>query len=525
MGKRGRAEPAPTPPFGPWQPMKGARNAKASSCPTGSDEWLQDFAEKLNDRAGPSSIPELFTWPERHVDLATTTACSGGWRRMASLRAHLRMGLQIDSHHSGTGNGAESARLLCEVFQRKGCATERTLEVHSACDVGKAQQEVLLKSGLAKHVFSDLLGRLRPNWCDTLRSMMPEQGVPKETAMAAYKEMYELMLKNETDLFLDTSYCVKCDACCPVSGKLTDKKLRILIAGTECKAWSASGRQQRQCHPSMLTFLVFVFDLRRQDYDLGIHEITELHLDEVLPFFLPEHKCVVIRLSPWALGWPINRPRKYTIISKASLNFEGSHDAFMQIFGQRVSLSASDLWVAPHEEVERAFDQKPVSKSMVPLPGAPKDFSKLLTPFQKQRIVTAMSKAKVDTDRLIIDISKSPACTTPSLFVPTLLCSSLPWSEPLQRWAMTKGGLAFQGIPCYPATSTSHECAWVQTADISDSAMRELAGNAMFMPAVGTVLLYALGGTPAIMDRSSSTSRHARSMTSALDSDDCLDME
>ena len=85
------------------------------------------------------------------------------------------------------------------------------------CDVGTPQQDVLfLNSRLANHEFRDQLGRLKPEWYDRLTSMMPEQGVAKETAMAADKEMYELTLKKEKDLFLNTSYCVKCDACCHV---------------------------------------------------------------------------------------------------------------------------------------------------------------------------------------------------------------------------------------------------------------------------------------------------------------------
>ena len=405
----------------------------------------------------------------------------------------------IDSHSDiPLRNGEISADMLYQCLKTKGWAKDGSFQVHSACDTGSPQQKVLLASGLASHVFDDLLGRLKPQWRQTLTDMLPKDDLSRDDAMNKYREIYEFMLKNESDLFQETAWCTKCQGHCPVAGD-AQGRLRVLIAGTECKAWSASGRQQRTGHPSMLTFLVFVFDIRRQQYDIGIHEITEMHPEEVLPFFLEGYRCVVVRLAPWHLGWPVNRPRKYTIITKESLMFEGNEEDFLVTFAQRPQLPVSDLWASPEADVQSLFEDVATTKAMMPLPGAPRDFRTLLTPFQKHGVDAAIASFPVECqNQLVVDISKTPSRTAPSLFVPTLLCSSLPWSQELRRWALPEESLTFQGIPCLPSTSEDYECSWVKDleSDLSCSAKQELAGNAMFLPAVGTVLLYALCSIP-----------------------------
>ena len=123
------------------------------------------------------------------------------------------------------------------------------------------------------------------------------------------------------------------------------------------------------------------------------------------------------------------------------------------------------------------------------------DFEKLLTPYQRQRIEVTKGKMKVDPSKLVIDMSKTPDFQASGLFIPTLLCSSRPWSESLQRWALVKERLTFQGIACYSKTSEEYECAWADLVgnEISERAALELAGNAMSVPVVGAVFFVRSG--------------------------------
>ena len=70
----------------------------------------------------------------------------------------------------------------------------------------------------------------------------------------------------------------------------------------------------------MVTFMVYIFDLREQRYDIAIHEITELHQEETFSHFVCDlYSVLTIWLSPYHLGWPGRCPRKYTIVSRKNL--------------------------------------------------------------------------------------------------------------------------------------------------------------------------------------------------------------
>ena len=120
----------------------------------------------------------------------------------------------------------------------------------------------------------------------------------------------------------------------------------------------------------MLQFLVFALDAEHHAYDIIVHEITELHPTNMVSHFLPSYSTAVIRLSPWDLGWPVNRPRKFTIAVHKRLQFAGSQAEFLQIVSQRVNIPQAGLWLATPEEVEQAFLEEAARKSSIPLPGA-----------------------------------------------------------------------------------------------------------------------------------------------------------
>jgi len=137
----------------------------------------------------------------------------------------------------------------------------------------------------------------------------------------------------------------------------------------------------------MLCFLVFIFDIRFQKYDMIIHEITELHVDELIPHLLGNAwTCTPIRFSPWHLGWPVRRPRKYTIIAKNTHQFAGTDSEFFALLSQRMAVSAAELWCAPESEVAEVFMELAIAKSMIPLPRSAKDFHKLLSLAQQRRL-------------------------------------------------------------------------------------------------------------------------------------------
>lgn len=356
------------------------------------------------------------------------------------------------------------------------------------------------------HSFGNLLDRLKPEWREKLESMMPPDSVTKAEALAAYKAIYDCMLQSEDQLFRDEAPCSKCQQNCSFKGN--PAKRRLLIAGTECRAWAAGGLHNRHADPSMLTFLVYVFDLRRNRYDLAIHEITELHPESLLPYFLKHiFDCTTIRVSPYHLGWPARRPRKFTILSRLDVPFTGSQEGFMQFFAQLPQIDPHALWIAPDADVHRAFMERAEAKCLVPRPGAAADYATLLTPSEKRRIADAKAISPLpDPTRMFIDINTSAKHgPTPGLFIPTLLTHSKIWSEFLQRPCLAKEKLLFQGVPAFPAASSNHHVSWPSMLDdeqITEHQASDLAGNAMCVPVIGTVALYALACTSDVLPQS-----------------------
>ena len=137
-----------------------------------------------------------------------------------------------------------------------------------------------------------------------------------------------------------------------------------------------------------LTFLIWVGSIFRDDFDIVIHEITELHPESILEYFFGEtHFICVIRFAPWLLGWPVRRPRKYTLlVNQARMLWLGSADEFEKIFACTVEVAARELFCAPEPMVEAFFTAKAHEKGKMPATGSLQDKSQIYTPAQKRRL-------------------------------------------------------------------------------------------------------------------------------------------
>ena len=112
------------------------------------------------------------------------------------------------------------------------------------------------------------------------------------------------------------------------------------------------------------------------------------------------------------------------------------------------------------------------------------------SPYQKTRISRAKNAIQVrggKAGEVMVDISKTPQMSAFGILVPTLLTSSLVWSERKQRWMLPTEQLMCQGIQTCENPGGSQQVAH-EFDDLTDGSVRELAGNAMCMPAVGTIV-------------------------------------
>ena len=119
--------------------------------------------------------------------------------------------------------------------------------------------------------------------------MEPHEDASVEAKRDAYKAIYEVTAANKDMLFNPhaTGFCLRCAHDCPGFVSRTDwhgDPIMGLISGTERKAFTMLGKQERVGHVSQLVFLVFVFYILVFQPDLILHVITELHPDEIFSF-------------------------------------------------------------------------------------------------------------------------------------------------------------------------------------------------------------------------------------------------
>ena len=124
--KRGRPHVVDTDTdFDPWSPrLKCCRNVRESKHPCGTEAWKEDFAKQVGDKnenEAPKSLQEIFDWPTRHVTLATAAGPTPGqWRRVANLQSHAQTGVELHTHHSGTGNAEIAAKFVWQALTDTG---------------------------------------------------------------------------------------------------------------------------------------------------------------------------------------------------------------------------------------------------------------------------------------------------------------------------------------------------------------------------------------------------------------------
>lgn len=128
------------------------------------------------------------------------------------------------------------------------------------------------------------------------------------------------------------------------------------------------------------------------------------------------------------------------------------------------------------------------------------DLFPLLTPCQKSRLSCAKASCSgvdIDAKSIFVDISKVPERSGAGVLIPTVLTTSLIWSERLRRTLGVKEALVLQGVPCFPELVEDFGAEWTDAIGdtISDTQAMTLAGNGMFMLVSGTVLLWELACT------------------------------
>ena len=180
------------------------------------------------------------------------------------------------------------------------------------------------------HVHINVLDALEVGMRDRLEPMVPADDWTHADKLAAYKAIYQVMGQAfaQNKLFKpgSDSLCLAHDGRCPAfdplcgAGQASGRPMSVVVSGAACTARSASGKQEGSAHSTTLPWFAFVFYVLHFKLDMVIHEITELRPDEIIKFhFGGEYDITSLHVSPWQLGFPVRRLRRYRILTTGRL--------------------------------------------------------------------------------------------------------------------------------------------------------------------------------------------------------------
>lgn len=208
-------------------------------------------------------------------------------------------------------------------------------------------------------------------------------------------------------------------------------------------------------------------------------------------------------MDPWLLGWPVRRPRKYTImVLRSAYEWTGSASEYESIFERQVDIKASEPFCAPEEELNHTWMEAARRSSKIPSDGSDIDPMKLLTPAQRRRAQDYKDTWKFGDD-IYADVLQETSFCSAGPFIPPLLKNTVLYSTALGRPALAKEHLVMQGIPAFDFLATcSPDNAWPSLLEkqdfgnfttrlLNDRQIKHLACNAMYKPSVGSVVLCA----------------------------------
>ena len=88
-----------------------------------------------------------------------------------------------------------------------------------------------------------------------------------------------------------------------------------------------------------------------------MHECTKYFDRSIFARWLPDYDIHIpldddgkeIFLSPHHFGWPLNRPRRYTVLTRRSTIKLEEFSSTLKLLFRKVNISVKDLMVAPEE--------------------------------------------------------------------------------------------------------------------------------------------------------------------------------
>eukprot|EP00439_Symbiodinium_sp_Y106_P025582 s5201_g3.t1 len=441
------------------------------------------------------------------------------------LQQSLQSGLCLRTDYSGLG-GPEEA--LCQLA-RGLHLDERVLMCQRACDKEQHCRRVLMHRASASRpscVQKDILERIPERVLEKIRGMHDKHiavaddkikgGMKKEDAIVEQGAMFirsslQVLIRTKSlrDISQRSGFCAVHNKQCPVSPPVPDdfQGLVCNVSGVNCYDFSAMGASKRFLGSSAVSFVVWLSERLLSKEDFFVVECVcgfddELSSELVVEWF----DMVSLQICPTMFGLPVARERKYMVFLGKHMCWapevvsKGHQQAFEQLFSCQVQMRGDELLRASPELVASHIAKMAASRQLPALrsSGLPWSCFLAMSPSQQNSL-----KAHEDwlvqagynvRSSVMSNIRQKPEYMGPVLsgYVPTLLQSSILWSFRQRRLVLPAEMLELQGYNVLDQDPSRRSCIATCLSDISDTAIRSMAGNATHISCIGNVLAFVL---------------------------------
>lgn len=284
-------------------------------------------------------------------------------------------------------------------------------------------------------------------------------------------------------------------------------RLQVEFAGLTCVAFSPLGKGEGLAHDSMRPFFVWAAVQRACRPALLVIESAAKFPKDLLKWFLEDlyHLEFFDHPGPTLHGWPISRPRMYCLgILRSKFTFFGSADEYFTLFRRKMDMQGDGdvfFFLDPDdEEVQREHESLLKKRYMQGTPLS--DDWGTIYPFGKQKILSAHKDKFAEmggrsSQAHIVDLDQNVSFASAGKNWPCLVRHGCIYSFRKKRHACPSEIFAAQGFPLRSASLVTVYPCWqnfyhMQKAATSATAWHKLAGNAMFVPTLGSMIMYAL---------------------------------
>ena len=502
---------------------------------------LFEGAQSLPDRPlGPQSVAEAARWAPSDVQILTEHGIKYfGVDFGKFLLATMSKGVFMRTDYSGIG-GAEEAlsKVAAAVADAHGVDLTQKVKVQRAGDLlPRCRRTLVAHTGIgqASCIHSDILDRCPKALLKQLKRLHAKYVRKAHVRIAkgakkskTYHELGRQFMKDAGRI------AFKCTAkegaslvaACEVHGRdcaalapipaSSRCALLLAVAGINGYDWSAMGKGMKSLGSGVFPFLQWARERMMGKESAFVAECVA-PFDHVLlgEIFSKHFSLHVLHISPTLFGEPVERQRKYMLLlAKDKLRWHpkvarlGVQVSFERLFSRVLKMKGTDKFRAPDVVVAEHLT------AMAAKAGLPErrrngqvwsSFEVLPQAAQKRLLghEEALAQMGLPNDyTATANINQNASFMPPALdIVPALLRGSCLWLFPQRRIELGLELMELQGYNIFDESSSSasmdeHVCQFSTfLKTLPNAKLREMAGNAMHLRVMGTVLMFLMACT------------------------------